>query len=56
VQEQRDVTGSDITVHGNVYGNISSRGGKVVLDKNLVRRQRHRCEAISRSLAWLPTR
>jgi hypothetical protein len=36
VQEQRDVTGSDITVHGNVYGNINSRGGAVVLDKNLV--------------------
>ncbi|WP_371875596.1 flagellar assembly protein A [Duganella aceris] len=36
VQEQRDVTGSDITVHGNVYGNITSRGGTVVLDRNLV--------------------
>jgi hypothetical protein len=36
VQEQREVTGSDITVHGNVYGNITSRGGTVVLDKNLV--------------------
>ncbi len=36
VQEQRDVTGGDITVHGNVYGNINSRGGSVVLDKNLV--------------------
>ncbi len=36
VQEQRDVTGSDITVHGNVYGNIVSRGGTVVLGKNLV--------------------
>lgn len=36
VQEQRDVTGGDITVHGNVYGNIHSRGGVVVLDKNLV--------------------
>jgi hypothetical protein len=36
VQEQRDVTGGDITVHGNVYGNIHSRGGTVVLDKNLV--------------------
>ncbi|WP_373987972.1 flagellar assembly protein A [Duganella sp. BuS-21] len=36
VQEQRDVTGGDITVHGNVYGNIHSRGGAVVLDKNLV--------------------
>jgi hypothetical protein len=36
VQEQRDVNGGDITVHGNVYGNINSRGGTVVLDKNLV--------------------
>lgn len=36
VQEQRDVVGGDITVHGNVYGNINSRGGTVVLDKNLV--------------------
>ncbi|GJI99711.1 hypothetical protein RugamoR64_02500 [Duganella rhizosphaerae] len=36
VQEQRDVTGGDITVHGNVYGNIHSRGGTVVLDQNLV--------------------
>lgn len=36
VQEQRDVTGSDITVHGNVYGNIHSRGGAVVLGRNLV--------------------
>jgi hypothetical protein len=36
VQELRDVTGSDITVHGNVYGNINSRGGTVLLEKNLV--------------------
>lgn len=36
VQEQREVTGSDITVHGNVYGHINSRGGTVVLDRNLV--------------------
>lgn len=36
IQEQREVTGSDITVHGNVYGNITSRGGSVVLGQNLV--------------------
>ncbi len=36
IQEQRDVTGSDITVHGNVYGNIISRGGTIVLGQNLV--------------------
>ncbi len=36
VQELRDLTGSDITVHGHVYGNITSRGGTVMLDQNLV--------------------
>lgn len=36
VQELREVNGSDITVHGNVYGNINSKGGEVVLDQNLV--------------------
>ena len=36
VQELRDVVGGDITVHGQVYGNIQSRGGRVVLDRNLV--------------------
>ncbi|WP_395400211.1 flagellar assembly protein A [Pseudoduganella sp. UC29_106] len=36
VQELRDVIGSDITVHGDVYGNIKSSGGAVVLGRNLV--------------------
>ncbi|MFA9218730.1 MAG: flagellar assembly protein A [Sphingomonadaceae bacterium] len=36
VQELRDVTGGDITVHGHVYGNITSRGGTVLLGQNLV--------------------
>ena len=36
VQEQREVSGGDITVHGNVYGNINSRGGHVALNANLV--------------------
>lgn len=36
VQEMRDVTGGDIVVHGHVYGNITSRGGQVTLDGNLV--------------------
>jgi hypothetical protein len=36
VQEMRELTGSDITVHGNVYGDVTSRGGRVVLGKNLV--------------------
>ncbi|HJV01988.1 MAG TPA: flagellar assembly protein A [Burkholderiaceae bacterium] len=36
VQELREVHGSDITVHGDVYGNIHSKGGQVLLDRNLV--------------------
>ncbi|MGV7209844.1 flagellar assembly protein A [Oxalobacteraceae bacterium A2-2] len=36
VQELRELTGGDITVHGHVYGHIVSRGGMVVLDRNLV--------------------
>ncbi|MES2113914.1 MAG: flagellar assembly protein A, partial [Pseudomonadota bacterium] len=36
VQELREVNGSDITVHGNVFGNIHSKGGQVILDRNLV--------------------
>lgn len=36
VQEMRELSGGDITVHGNVYGDVNSRGGRVVLDKNLV--------------------
>jgi hypothetical protein len=36
VQEMREVNGSDITVHGDVYGNIHSSGGTIVLGRNLV--------------------
>ena len=36
VQELRDVNGSDITVHGDVFGNIHSSGGIIVLGRNLV--------------------
>lgn len=36
VQELRDVNGSDITVHGDVFGNIRSSGGAVILGRNLV--------------------
>ena len=36
VQEQRVVEGGNITVHGDVYGNISSRGGTIALLKNLM--------------------
>ncbi|MCE3262167.1 MAG: hypothetical protein K0R43_1246 [Pseudoduganella sp.] len=36
VQEQRMVEGGNITVHGDVFGNISSRGGTIALRKNLM--------------------
>ncbi|MRW94087.1 DUF342 domain-containing protein [Duganella sp. FT80W] len=36
VQEQRSVEGGNITIHGNVFGNIVSRGGDIVLSKNLM--------------------
>lgn len=36
VQEQRLVEGDDITIHGDVFGAINSRGGKVVLHSNMV--------------------
>jgi uncharacterized protein len=36
VQEQRMVEGGSITIHGDVFGNISSRGGTIVLHRNLV--------------------
>jgi hypothetical protein len=36
VQEMRAVDGSDITIHGNVFGNINSTGGSIVLGANLV--------------------
>lgn len=36
VQEQRVVEGGNITIHGDVFGNIVSRGGDVVLGKNLM--------------------
>ncbi|MYN03011.1 DUF342 domain-containing protein [Pseudoduganella sp. DS3] len=36
VQEQRVVEGGNITVHGDVFGNISSRGGTIALLKNLM--------------------
>ena len=36
VQEQRVVEGGNITVHGDVFGNIVSRGGTVALLKNLM--------------------
>lgn len=36
VQEQRSVEGGNITIHGDVFGNIVSRGGDIVLSKNLM--------------------
>lgn len=36
IQEQRVVEGGNITVHGDVFGNISSRGGTIALLKNLM--------------------
>jgi hypothetical protein len=36
VQEQRMVDGGNITIHGDVFGNINSRGGDIVLHRNLV--------------------
>ncbi|NGZ85590.1 DUF342 domain-containing protein [Duganella sp. SAP-35] len=36
VQEQRSVEGGNITIHGNVFGNINSRGGDIVLSRNLM--------------------
>lgn len=36
VQEQRVVDGGNITIHGDVFGNIISRGGDIALQRNLV--------------------
>ena len=36
VQEMRAVDGSDITIRGNVFGNINSTGGTIILGSNLV--------------------
>ena len=36
VQEQRQLDGSDITIHGDVYGHLHSHGGLICLQRNLV--------------------
>ena len=36
VQEQRRVEGGNITIHGDVYGIIESRGGDISLNRNLM--------------------
>jgi hypothetical protein len=36
VQEKRVIEADSITLHGNVFGSVVSRGGTVVLDANLV--------------------
>ena len=36
VQEKRVIEGEGITIHGDVYGHVVSRGGAIVLNRNLV--------------------
>lgn len=36
VQENRLLEGNHITIHANVYGTVSSRGGNILLKRNLV--------------------
>ncbi|WP_338764710.1 flagellar assembly protein A [Massilia sp. METH4] len=36
VQENRMIEGGDITIHGDVFGHVASRGGTVRLKRNLV--------------------
>jgi hypothetical protein len=36
VQEKRVVEGESITIHADVFGNVISRGGTIVLNRNLV--------------------
>ncbi|KAB8045359.1 flagellar assembly protein A [Janthinobacterium aquaticum] len=36
VQEQRLIDGSDMTLHGDVYGRLHSHGGLIELERNLV--------------------
>lgn len=36
VQEMRVIEGEGITIHGDVYGHVMSRGGAIVLNRNLV--------------------
>jgi hypothetical protein len=36
VQEKREVEGESITVHGDVFGRVASRGGLVLLNANLM--------------------
>ena len=44
VQEKRVIEGGTITLHADVYGNIISRGGRVLLDRNLVGGSAHNRE------------
>ena len=36
VQEQRQIDGTDMTLHGDVYGRLHSHGGLIELERNLV--------------------
>ncbi|MES2741431.1 MAG: flagellar assembly protein A [Pseudomonadota bacterium] len=44
VQERRIVEGGDITIHGDVFGSIVSRGGDIVLSSNLVGGSAHNAD------------
>jgi len=48
VQELREIEGEGITIHGDVYGHIVSRGGDVVLNRNLVGGTAHNAEGLIR--------
>ncbi len=48
VQEQRVVEGEGITIHGDVYGHVISRGGEVVLNRNLVGGTAHNANGLIR--------
>jgi uncharacterized protein len=44
VQEKRVIEGASITVHADVFGNLVSRGGTIILNRNLVGGSAHnRC-------------
>jgi hypothetical protein len=48
VQELRVIEGEGITIHGDVYGHIVSRGGEVVLNRNLVGGTAHNAAGLIR--------
>ena len=48
VQELREIEGEGITIHGDVYGHVLSRGGDVVLNRNLVGGTAHNANGLIR--------